>query len=189
MAGGQGSACRSGAVSLRVRLRMGTLRYSDARRPGRKRKNTVAPAPEPTGFTHLYLVAWHFYLVAWHCTTPTACPRGSGGRPGPRAGAQPLFSRQLQRSIPFFTGCGGIGSQGWAPAFAGATNGGQRPAQQGWQAYRIQAGTRCVHAVGPRAGASRRLAGCRRVCLRFRRPRLGGRGDAAGAPPLFSSGL
>ena len=74
-------------------------------------------------------------------------------------GAQPRFSRQRirirgrpRRSAPLTTGCGGIGCQGWAPAFAGATNGGQRPAQQGWQAHRIQADTRCVHAIGPAGG-------------------------------------
>ena len=32
-----------------------------------------------------------------------------------RSGVQPRFSRQLRRSVPFFTGCGGFGSHGWAP--------------------------------------------------------------------------
>ena len=96
-------------------------------------------------------------------------------RPGPRlspppsgeAGAQPRFSRQLQRSVPFFTGCGGganvaivsvrrvsrgIGSQGWVPAFAGTTGWGRRPAQQGQQARRRQAEMRSVHAAARPAG-------------------------------------
>ena len=75
--------------------------------------------------------------------------------PGPRAGAQPRFSRQPRRSGLLSTGCGGIESQGWVPAFAGTTKRGRKPAQQGQQARRRQAGMRCVHAVGPRAGASR----------------------------------
>ena len=82
-------------------------------------------------------------------------------RPGPRAGAQPRFSRQPRiavrgrpwRSGLLSTGCGGIGSQGWVPAFAGTTKRGRKPAQQGQQARRRQAGMRCVHAVGPRSGA------------------------------------
>ena len=106
------------------------------------------PACGATGFTHLC-------PVARRCITPTACPRESGGRPGPRAGAQPRFSRQPRigvrdrprRSGLLSTGCGGIGSQGWVPAFAGTTKRGRKPAQQGQQARRRQAGMRCVHAV------------------------------------------
>ena len=95
--------------------------------------------PEPTGFTRLR-------PVVWRCNTPIR-------RPGPRAGAQPQLSWQLQRSIPLSTGCSGIGSQGWVPAFAGTVKGGQRPAQPGRRAHRIQADTGCVHAVGPERGS------------------------------------
>ena len=116
--------------------------------------------PEPTGFTHLC-------PAARRCITPTACPRESGGRPGPRAGAQPWFSWRPRRSGLLSTGCGGIPGQGWVPAFAGTTKRGRKPAQQGQQARRRQAGMRCVHAVGPRAGASLR----RRPCCR--RSRIG----------------
>ncbi len=37
-------------------------------------------------------------------------------RPGPRAGAQPRFWRQLRQSSLPSTGCGGGASQGWTPA-------------------------------------------------------------------------
>ncbi len=39
------------------------------------------PARGPAGFTHLR-------PVTWRCITPTACPRGSGGRPGPHDGEE-----------------------------------------------------------------------------------------------------
>ena len=82
-------------------------------------------------------------------------------RPGPRAGAQPRFSRQPRiavrgrpwRSGLLSTGCGGIGSQGRVPAFAGTTKRGRKPAQQGQQARRRQAGMRGVHAVAVTAEA------------------------------------
>ena len=44
-------------------------------------------------------------------------------RPGLRA--QPRFSRQPRQSDQLSTGCGGIESQGWVPAFAGTPKGGQ----------------------------------------------------------------
>ncbi len=104
--------------------------------------------------------------VALHYTNRRPGPRLSPP-PSGEAGAQPRFSRQLQRSIPFFTGCGGganaaivsvrrvprgIGSQGWVPAFAGTTSWGRRPVQQGQQARRTQAEMRSVHALARPAG-------------------------------------
>ena len=64
-----------------------------------------------------------------------ACGR-TGVRGRPRQSDQPS------------TGCGGIGSQGWVPAFAGTTKRGQRPAQPGCRAHRMHDHARCMHAVG-----------------------------------------
>ena len=85
-------------------------------------------------------------------------------RPGLRAGVQPRSSRQPRiprrfaraggvrgrprQSDQLSTGCCGIGSQGWVPAFAGTTKRGQRPAQPGCRAHRMHDHARCVHAVG-----------------------------------------
>ena len=79
-------------------------------------------------------------------------------RPGLRAGAQPRFSRQPRQSDQLSTGCSGIPGQGWVPAFAGTTKRGRKPAQQGQQTRRRQAGMRCVHAVAAFAGVTNRDA-------------------------------
>ena len=55
----------------------------------------------------------------------TALNRHPGPRlsspPSGEAGVQPRFWRQLQRLSLLSAGCGGMGSQGWVPAFAGVT--------------------------------------------------------------------
>ena len=63
---------------------------------------TVTPAPEPY-WIHTFPLGG----VVLHYTNR---------RPGPRAGAQPRFSRQLQRSSLLPTGYGIVESHGWTPA-------------------------------------------------------------------------
>ena len=87
--------------------------------------------------------------------------------PRPASRAQPRFSWRPRRSGLLSIGCGSIPGQGWVPAFAGTTKRGRKPAQQGQQARRRQAGMSCVHAVAcegepapdrdPGAGAGGRL--------------------------------
>ena len=62
-----------------------------------------------TGFTHLP-------PVALHCMTPSVTP---ASEPGPSLG----FRGSRRRFALLSTGCGGIRSHGWTPAFV--TNGGR----------------------------------------------------------------
>ena len=112
-------------------------RYAGCRRTQLQRGEFAATTRSPPP-----LAGWRIQASppgGAHRMPPTACPRESGGRPGPRLRAG--------KPGPGLGSRGGIGSQGWVPAFAGTTKWRQRPTRQGRQAYRIQAGTRCVHAV------------------------------------------
>ena len=63
---------------------MDTLRYSNERRPGRKRKNTVAPAPEPGP------------RAAWRDVEGFAC---TSEGPGSGAGATQQGHRRYSQTV------------------------------------------------------------------------------------------
>ena len=105
----------------------------------------------------------------WRCI---ACPQppalakaGSPWQPG-------LFS----------TGRDSIESQGWVPAFAGTTKGGQRPAQPGCLAHWMDADRRRVHAVVPEGGG--RFFPCATSC-----PTARPRSPLAASPRRRSAGI
>ena len=80
---------------------------------------------------------------------PPALAKAGASEPGPSLGSRGRLGSPTS-SPP--VRCGGIGSQGWVPAFAGTTKRGQRPAQPGCRAHPMHALARCVHAVGREAG-------------------------------------
>ena len=72
------------------------------------------PPYQATGFTHLF-------SLALYCMPPSVAP---ASEPGPSLG----FRGNRKRFALLSTGCGGIRSHGWTPAFARVTNrGGARP--------------------------------------------------------------
>ena len=117
---------------------------------GREPPESSSPAsglPDSHIFRRWLRIACPPHVLAKAGVAPApACPRP---RAQPRLSRRPRIAvrGRPRRSGPLSTGCGGIGSQGSAPDFAGATNRLQSTAWRVRQARRIHANTRCVHAV------------------------------------------
>ena len=107
----------------------------------------VAPDRSPTGFTHLS-------ALAEPCTVSNRLPSRKRGSPRPpsrgpasvlaaSSAVDPVLQPLRRHREPWLDPGSG----------AGVTKGVRSPEWPDWQARRIQGQMRCVHAVGPRAGA------------------------------------
>ena len=79
------------------------------------------PGSGPTGFTHLF-------PLALYCMPPSVAPSvAPASEPGPSLG----FRGNRKRFALLSTGCGGIRSHGWTPAFARGDESGRSAAWPG----------------------------------------------------------